>query len=167
MHKNTRARHVKKSAGIGQILFVLQQYLPPAYIVRREGNVFTGVILSVHGGRAPQSQVLSLVYGTWSFSGGTHSQVLSGGVPQSQFWGTPALAGGMPPSLGQGYPHWDWSTHQSGTGAPPLRLGYTEVSPSRECVPPPTGYSPGDRRVNTYYTAGGMPSCGHAGGLSC
>ena len=136
MHKNTRARHVKKSAGIGQILFVSQQYLPPAYIVRREDNVFTGVILSVHGGGVPQSQVLSLVSGTESFSGGTHSQVLSGGYPvpvlgypSPSWWDAPL-------SLGQGYPHWDWSTPQSGTGVPPLRLGHTEVSPRRECVPP-------------------------------
>ena len=59
--------------------------LPHAYIVRREGNVITGISLSVQGG------VGTPVHGSFP---GLWSQVLSWGVPQFQM--------GLP-SPSQGY----------------------------------------------------------------
>ena len=101
-------------------------FLPPAYIVGREGNVFTGINLSVHkagvlfpgGTPVPGSfpglwsQVLSRGTPVPGSFPGLWSQVLSWGVPQS--WpsgGTPGQGTssqdrtGVPPQLGQ-----DWGT---------------------------------------------------------
>ena len=63
---------------------VLQRFLPPAYVVRREGTVFTGVRLLTFRRGYPVS----------GFGGGTRSQVRegylvsgSGGVPGLRFGG--------------------------------------------------------------------------------
>ena len=125
--------------------------LPPAYVVRREGNIFTGSSLSVHMGEVPQSQVLSQVSGSRSFLWRYLSHRL---FPRSlvpgPFWG-----GGYPsPCLGDtriglGYP-------PAGTvlGYPPSGLGY----------PPP----PETEQQSEYLLRGGWYApWGHVGGPSC
>ena len=69
---------------------LMQAFLPPAYIVRRQGTVFTGVCLSTGGGQ------VQLAGGVRSSQGGGQVQ-LAGGVRSSQGgWGGsgPAAGGG-------------------------------------------------------------------------
>ena len=67
-------RSVYKQWNQNQEVLNFAKLLPPAYVVRWEGNVFTGANLSVHRGGTP---VIGSFSGLWS-------QVLSqGGVPQS------------------------------------------------------------------------------------
>ena len=109
-------------------------FLPPAYVVRREGNVFTGVSLSVHVGGG-ESQALSLISSPSSFSGGHPSPRF---FPWSRVFGpflgypredrcTSQLGLGYPlagtgeplagyPSAGTGLPPgWEWGIHPIGT----------------------------------------------------
>ena len=75
---------------LSEDLFV---WLPPAYVVWREGTVFTGVCLLTFWGGTPSRS------GWWR--GGTPSQVLSGwwGSTPSQVWG------GYPSQVWMVYPH--------------------------------------------------------------
>ena len=144
--------------------------------VRREGNVFTGVSLSVHkgvpqslvcsqvlSGGYPKSQVLSQVlvpgpfWGEWwvpqsqalsLVSGPRSFPILAVRVLQSQLRGTP----------GQGYPNQEWGTPEPGQGWVP-HLHWDWATPP----PPPT-----TEQQSEYLLSGGRySSCGHAGGLSC
>ena len=109
-------------------------FLPPAYVVRREGNVLTricpSICLSVHRG-VPQPG-LDGGWGTLARSWGCPNQVHLGGYPgQVQMGGTLARSGwvgeypcqvqmGVPwpgmryPQPGMGTPVWTWD------GVPPI-----------------------------------------------
>ena len=77
--------------------------LPPGYVVRQEGTVFTGVCLFIQAGTPSPSCNIST--GTTSFTGrypSDWSQVPSQGVPQDgvspgQGWDTPWSGMGYPP----------------------------------------------------------------------
>ena len=140
-------------------------FLPPAYVVRREGNVFTDVSLSVHtlGG----TPVPGSFPGLWS-------QVLFGWVPQScpSWGGTPVLAGVVPlswpgriPQSQQG-PKTGVPPRQDMTGVPPAGTGLwyppvrTGVPPTRTGLPLTRTWVPipprQNSRASTCYATGGM-----------
>ena len=87
--------------------------LPPAYEVRREGNVFTGVCLFTGGGGGEDAPVSGS-----RFLPCPWSQVLSGGYPSlwSQVF-TPGWREYLSQVLGQGY----LSEDQAGEGGTPVR----------------------------------------------
>ena len=107
-----------KTFSTDQIIF-----LPPAYVVRREGNVFTGVYLSVHkvgGGVTPWSLVRGSFPGPRSFPRGASSPVTG----PAQGRGTPFLAGGG------GYPNLGWGTTRQDGGYPtPLSRIVSDAMP--------------------------------------
>ena len=87
--------------------------LPPAYVVRREGTVFTGVCLSTGGGRGTQVWVPPLGVRVPPRGGVPKSRYPPGGVPKSGYppqGGTQVRVppGGVPksgyPPGGSGYP---------------------------------------------------------------
>ena len=78
------------------------QLLPPAYVVRREGNVLTRVCPSIHPSVCPQGGTPP------GLEGGYPTQVRIRGVP----W--PGLDGGVP-KVGYPLPRQGW-------GTPPLRF---------------------------------------------
>ena len=101
--------------------------LPPAYVVRQEGTVCTGVCLSTLEGGGTRSPSHNTSTGPTSFLGGTAVTVprsLPRGVPQSQMgvpqngvlpgqgWGTPS------PQPEMGYAPWPEM------GYPPARMMY-------------------------------------------
>ena len=103
--------------------------LPPAYVVWREGTVFTGVCLLTFRGGVPHIGLDGRgVPHPRSGWGGTPFQVWTGGYP------IPGLAGGYPISGLGGTPQtWDgvlpldmgWGTPGHGTGYPPRpEMGY-------------------------------------------
>ena len=113
--------------------------LPPAYVVRREGNSFT-LFVSPHLGGLPISHNALQHYpefhgaDTW----GVPSQVqLTGGYPASSGWGGGTLPVGTLPG---GYP------------AGGYHVGYLPPSQVRT-----EGGTQLDNRRSTHYTAGGMP----------
>ena len=136
--------------------------LPPAYVVRREGNSFTLFVSSHLRGGYPYSILLC------NISQNAMGQPLGGGVPcQVQLGGYPGqggtlpggtLAGGVPwlggyPGMGGtlagGVPWWGGTQVRY----PPARSGWggTQLGQHRE-----------------YLLHGGRyVSCVHAGGLSC
>ena len=89
-------------------LYVL--LLPPAYVVRREGNVLTPVCVSVHRGGSQAQVQVGGVPGPGPGGGGTWSQVRGGprsrwgGYPVSGLGGVPGLRseGGGVPGLSKG-----------------------------------------------------------------
>ena len=102
--------------------------LPPAYVVQREGNVFTGVCLSVCKQRRGHlwSQVPSPVAGARSFPGEVSKSWWGGGIPQHL-----VKELGVPPM------------RQPGLGTPPPLPASTRVPPwpgLRSPLPPPTLY---------------------------
>ena len=118
--------------------------LPTAYVVRREGNVFTRVCpsihLSVHRGGTPPDQV----------GGGYPSQVQPGGTPARSSWGLPHLARGVPQSgsaWGGGTPA---RSRQGGTPASRCPPGVPQPGQDggylSQGVPTP-GYPPGQVRM--------------------
>ena len=135
--------------------------LPPAYVVRREGNVLTRVCPSIHpsiclstvGGGVPISHnalqhfpechgaagggTLPGPAGGGTLAGGT----LAGGVP----WPGGTLAGGYP---GREYPGWGGTL---AAGGYPGWGGVTQLGQHREYL----------------LHSGRYASCVHAGGLSC
>ena len=122
-------------------------FLPPAYVVRREGTVFTGVCLSTGGGRGGYRSP-----GTPP-GGGTEVRV----PPQGGGWGTKVWVPprGVPKS---GYPPGGGTKVQ----VPPRGEGGTEVR-----VPPQGGY----RSLGTPpgvggsgYPPGGVPKSGYPPG---
>ena len=138
---------IVKNSNVSQIQGPLI-YLPPAYVVRQEGNVLTHVCpsikLSVHGGIPISHNALQHFpecHG--ADTGGTLPGTASGGgtLPGPARGST--LPGGYPAG---GLP---WS----GTPTPPVRSGWggTQVGQQKE-----------------YSIHGGRyASCVHAGGLSC
>ena len=76
-------------------------FLPPAYVVRREGNSFT-LLVCPRGGGVPVShnalQHFPECHG--AAGGGVPCQVQPGGYPARSSWGVPwpggTLAGGVP-----------------------------------------------------------------------
>ena len=80
-------------------------YLPPAYIVRREGNSFTLFVSSHLGGVSPAGGgwVRSVSQGgqvSQPMGGGQVSQPTGGGEGQSSWWGGVSPAGGGGQSAG-------------------------------------------------------------------
>ena len=109
--------------------------LPPAYVVRREGNSFILFVSSHLGGGYPYPIMLcNISQNAMGQPGGVPCQVQPGGVP----W-----PGGYPARYSWGGVKWP--------GGIPW-WGKNSVS---------------DNIGSTCYTAGGMPTCVHAGGLSC
>ena len=172
----------------------LKEYLPPAYGVWREGNVFS---LSVHrGGGAPGGtppQLRGVPPGVPPQLGGPRGtpQLRGGGCPQGYPQlgvppGVPPPTGGrappgVPPNWGGGRP---WGYPQLGRGAP----GGTPPPPIN--LDKNVGQNLGqkmdkvlDQKWTTFWTKnwtniletfggggggrGRYASCGHAGGLSC
>ena len=143
--------------------------LPPINVVRREGNVFTGVSLSV----TPQAMTGVPTWlgqdwdtpqeRTWDQRPGKEPGT---GVPNQKGPGTRDLEKSLGlayphMTLGQGYPQpgQDWGTHLAWTGVPPrLGLGY---------LPPPPPPPRQNNRVTTCYTVGGMVLAVTQEGLSC
>ena len=82
-------------------MIVTKVYLPPAYVVRREGNVLTRVCLSVHRGVSPARGGGGSVQSSW---GGGQSSLGEGGqlgggsakIGQQNRISTHYTAGGMP-----------------------------------------------------------------------
>ena len=158
-------------------LLLRQSFLPPAYVVRREGTVFTGVCLLTFVGVGYPSQVW-MVGGTpflgWGvpwpgleggtpslgWGGGTWPGLDGGGIPLSQAW----MVGGIPwPGLDGGgtwgYPlarHGWWGVPQPGLdggGLPspsPARSGWWGGTPARSVCW--EGYPPGQ-----VWMVGGYP----------
>ena len=160
--------------------------IPPALVVRREGNVFTGVRLSGHmggGGGYPSPRFFprSLVPGHFwegtpvpgSFPG-LLSHVLSRG-PQSCWGGggggTPVLTGQYPSPRQEGqYPVPGRRYPSPGQGVPrsPASVGYPKIGvppQDRTGVPP---HLPDIEQQSEYLLPGRRyASCGHTGGLLC
>ena len=125
--------------------------LPPAYVVRREGNSFTLLVCPQGGGVPVSHNALQHFPECHGAAGGVPCQVQPrGGVPcQVQLGGYPGqggtLAGGVP--WPGGYPGWGGTL----TGGVPWLGGGTQLGQHRE-----------------YLLHGGWyTSCVHAGGLSC
>ena len=70
--------------------------LPPAYVVRREGNVLTRVCLSVHGGGGSVCQLSQGGRGGQSSRGRGVSPAGRGGVSQPGGWWSTGGGGGQP-----------------------------------------------------------------------
>ena len=109
MKKNNQAPIMIKKLKIATVrMFPVKkfEYLPPAYVVRREGTVFTGVCLSTGGGGGvpdwvPPRGVPDWVppRGSGYPPGGVPSQVPPGGVPGQV---PPGGVPGPPPGGGGG-----------------------------------------------------------------
>ena len=133
--------------------FHTTEFLPPGYVIRREGNVFTAVCLSVSGHTGtgvPQS----LVAGPFS---SLCFQVLYGGgvlqplVPGLQNWGW-YPSQGLQPWSGLGYlsPGQCGGTPWSGLEYPPL------LQPGLGCTSSSQNWS--TPLIRTGYTTGGTPA---------
>ena len=140
------------------------KYLPPAYVVRREGNSFTLFVCPHLGGYPYPIMLCNISQNAMRQWGGSGNP--PGGVP-----------GQVPPPGGVRVPPRGGTrsgTPQGGPGTPPG--GYPVRYPGGFWVHPPGGYPvryppgggtqsgtppggvPGqDNRRSTHYTAGGMP----------
>ena len=129
------------------------ELLPPAYVVRREGNVLTRVCLSIHGGVPISYNALQHYPECHGAAGRVPCQVQpegeypgGGGVP---WWGVPCQGGTLVPWWGVPW----WGIPIQGTPTRPGQDvgGGTQLGQHRE-----------------YLLHGGRyASSVHAGGLSC
>ena len=113
-------------------------FLPPAYVVRREGTVFTGVCLSTGGGGCQPSDSMGGGVSGQS-SGGDQIQPMGGGGSGPAGWGGQVQPGG--------------GSVVSPAGG---------ISSSWGGQVQPTGGGGGGQVHGGWYA-----SCVHAGGLSC
>ena len=147
-----------------------QVYLPTAYAVRREGNVFTRVCPSIHPSVCPHRGGDPARCSRWGGGGGYPSQVQAGGTPaRSRWeWGTwPGPGGGYPSQVQAGGtppqvpPHQTWlgGTLMGGTPpwVPPIRPGWgvPQAGGASPWVPPHHQTWLGG------YPTGGVPHLGY------
>ena len=134
-------------------------FLPPAYVVRREGTVFTDVCLFTHGGWLPPSTSHNTSTDPMFFLGegfpSDWSQVPSWGIPQPGPVQMGVPRDGVPPN-----PEMEYPPSRDGV----LPLSRDGVSPPIQGwgTPPRTG-----QQMKYLICSGQYASCIHAGGLSC
>ena len=153
--------------------------LPPAYVVRREGTVFTGVCLSTGGVPGPPRGVPRSRYPPGGYPGQVPPPPRGGGGGGGGGPGTPRGGSGYPPLggvPGPGYPPWGGTRVRyppggypglgtppggGGPGTPPGRV------PRSGYPPGGSGYPPGWGGTWVRYTPrGGVPRSGYPPGGS-
>ena len=139
--------------------FRIRLFLPPAYVVRRESTVFTGVCLSTGGGRG----------GTRTHEGVPDRVPPWGGTwtPGGYLTGYPP--GGVPgPRGGTQTPRGYLTRYPLGGGGTRTRGGDLTGYPPGGGVPgPPRGGTQLGQHSEYLLHSGRYASCVHAGGLSC
>ena len=138
-------------------------FLPPAYVVRREGNVLTRVCLSVHRGGYPYPIMLcNISQNAMGQPGGVPCQVQLGGYPA---WGGVPCRGGVP--CQGGYPARGDTLPRGGI----LLGGYPAGGVPCRGVPSWGGTLPGGTQLEQHREyllhVGRYASCVHAEGFSC
>ena len=139
---------------------VTKSFLPPAYVVRREGNSFTLFVSSHRGGYPYPIMLCNISQNAMGQLGGTLPGPAGGGTLPGPARGVPWQGGTLGGPWPGGYPGGD--PGQGGT----LAGGYPGQGGTL-----PGGTLPGGTQLGQhkeYLLHGGRyASCGHAGGLSC